>query len=129
MTSPLVGARGRHKTDAAISGTVVHVDPGDPSNHSDVYVLLDTPEDDGTVFKCITIYDFLPTDPEALRKRLGTSPARELGTAFAERLLDGMSPREIVAKVAEALTGSEESWRKMLRQVGYRVGDVVRDGK
>jgi hypothetical protein len=126
MTSPLIGVHGRHVTVPSRVGTVIHVAEGTRDAAMSLYLLLDVPRDDGAVVDIVSSLNWTPTDPEALRKRLGTSPAREIGTAFAERLLDGMSPREIVAKVADALTGSEESWRQVLRQVGYRVRDVVR---
>jgi hypothetical protein len=107
MTSPLLGVHGRHKINAALSGTVAHIEPGTPSDYADVYLLLDTPTDDGEVFASFPLPSFLPTNPEALRQRLTprdpVDEARAVGDALGARLLDGSRAHHLVGDAARAL--------------------------
>ena len=126
MTHPLYGVHGRQHRFPDRVGTVAHITEGTRADPAFLYLLLDKPAPDGKMVLIIGADDFIPTDPAALRERLALSPARELGTAIAGRLLDGMSPQKIVDGVARALGDSDESWRAVLRRVGYRVIEAVK---
>lgn len=137
MTHPLIGTHGRHSSpDDGRCGTVFSVEPGDHDRNPTLYLLRDEPDAHGQMVDCISILDFVPTDPAAFRSSLRRdylAEARAVGTVLASGMFT--YPPESLTHVAttvaehvvELLFGRSSVVRDVkLREMAREIGKGVK---